>query len=288
VLLGLLALHAAAGIGVLSAGRRLGRWGLVVGGLAPALTILWVAVNAPRVLDGDAITAGAQWVPKLGLRVDLRLDSFALLMTVLVSGVGAVVFAYGWHYFGASEKSARAAGLLTLFAGAMLGVVLADNLLLLYVCWELTSVTSYLLIGIDDAEPEARASALHALLVTGMGGLAMLGGIVLLGQEAGTYRLSEVLAEPPTGTTTAVALVLVLIGAFTKSAQYPFHSWLPSAMVAPTPISAYLHSAAMVKAGIYLVARFAPALWASGGRSSSRSAWSRWLPAGCGRCGPST
>lgn len=259
MLLGLLALHAIVGAGVLGAGRRVGRWGLLVGGLAPAITIGWVVANATAVLGGEAVTAHAQWVPKLGLGLDVRLDSFALLMTVLVSGIGTLVFVYAWHYFGSSEKTGRAAGLLTLFAGSMLGVVLADNLLLLYVCWELTSVTSYLLIGIDDTEPEARAAALHALLVTGLGGLAMLGGFVLIGQEAGTYRITEILAAPPTGTPTAVALVFVLIGAFTKSAQYPFHSWLPAAMVAPTPISAYLHSAAMVKAGVYLVARLAPA-----------------------------
>lgn len=247
------------GTAVLTAGRRVGRWGLVLGGLAPALTFAWVAARAGGVVGGEVVSQRAGWVPQLGLNLDLRLDAFALLMIVLVSGVGALVFAYGWHYFGSSDKAGRAAGLLTLFAGAMLGVVLADNLLLLYVCWELTSVTSYLLIGIDDAEPDARSAALHALLVTGLGGLAMLGGFVLIGQEAGTYRISELLVAPPTGTTVSVALVLVLLGAFTKSAQYPFHSWLPEAMVAPTPISAYLHSAAMVKAGIYLVARLAPA-----------------------------
>ncbi|HVL93378.1 MAG TPA: hydrogen gas-evolving membrane-bound hydrogenase subunit E [Acidimicrobiales bacterium] len=259
MLLGLLAFHAIAGIGVVSAGRSLGRWGLLVGGTAPALTIGWAAANAAGVLDGEAITGRAEWVPELGLGLDVRLDSFALLMVVLVAGIGTLVFVYGWHYFGSSDKTGRAAGLLTLFAGSMLGVVLADNLLLLYVCWELTSITSYLLIGIDDAEPEARSAALHALLVTGLGGLAMLGGFVLIGQQAGTYRITEIVAAPPTGTTVAVAVVLVLIGAFTKSAQYPFHSWLPAAMVAPTPISAYLHSAAMVKAGVYLVARLAPA-----------------------------
>ncbi|MGE0796493.1 MAG: proton-conducting transporter membrane subunit, partial [Acidimicrobiia bacterium] len=264
MLLGLLAFHALAGVGVLSAGRRLGRRGLLVGGAAPAATIVWAAANGAGVLDGDAVTGSADWVRQLGLGLDVRLDSFALLMTVLVSGIGTLVFVYGWHYFGPSERAGRAAGLLTLFAGSMLGVVLADNLLLLYVCWELTSITSYLLIGIDDADPEARAAALHALLVTGLGGLAMLGGFVLIGQEAGTYQISSILTAPPTGTTTAVALVLVLLGAFTKSAQYPFHSWLPAAMVAPTPISAYLHSAAMVKAGVYLVARLAPAFAAVG------------------------
>ncbi|HEX5367196.1 MAG TPA: hydrogen gas-evolving membrane-bound hydrogenase subunit E [Acidimicrobiales bacterium] len=264
MLLPLIGLHAVAGVAVLAAARRWGRRGLVVGGAAPALTALWAATQAGAVLDGHAVTERATWVPQLGLGVDVRLDAFSLLMTVLVSGVGTLVFAYAWHYFGSSDKVGRVAGLLTLFAGAMLGVVVADNLLLLYVCWELTSVTSYLLIGIDDAEPQARAAALQALLVTGLGGLAMLGGFVAIGQEAGTYRISELLADPPGGTTTAVALVLVLLGAFAKSAQYPFHGWLPAAMVAPTPISAYLHSAAMVKAGVYLVARLAPAFATSG------------------------
>ena len=259
MLLLLLALHAGAGIGVLATARRIGRWGLVVGGLAPAASMAWVASRGGQVLDGEAVTQRLEWVPQLGLALDVRLDAFAVLMAVLVSGVGVLVFAYAWHYFGSADHVGRAAGLLTLFSGAMLGVVLADNLLLLYVCWELTSVTSYLLIGIDDAEPDARSAALHALLVTAFGGLAMLGGFVLLGQEAGTYRISELLADPPSGSTVAVALVLVLLGAFTKSAQYPFHSWLPGAMVAPAPISAYLHSAAMVKAGVYLIARLAPA-----------------------------
>jgi multicomponent Na+:H+ antiporter subunit A len=259
VLLGLLALHAACGISALLGNGRLGRRALLLGALAPGATVVWAASSATGIVDGRAVTGHTSWVPSLGLGVDLRVDAFALLMIVLVSGIGTLVFAYAWWYFGESAKAGRAAGLLTLFAGAMLGVVLADNLLLLYVCWELTSVTSYLLIGIDDAEAEARDAALHALLVTGMGGLVMLGGFVLLGQAAGTYRLSALVADPPSGTTVSVALVLVLIGAFTKSAQYPFHSWLPSAMVAPTPISAYLHSAAMVKAGVYLVARLAPA-----------------------------
>ncbi len=264
MLIVLLALHAALGITVLVAARRLGRWGLVIGGLPPAITMTWALTRAGGVLDGVAVNDRATWVEGLGLGVDLRFDAFSLLMTVLVSGIGTLVFVYGWHYFGDSENVGRAAGLLTLFAGAMFGVVVADNLLLLYVFWELTSVTSYLLIGIDDREPEARSAALHALLLTGMGGLAMLGGFVAIGQEAGTYRITEILADPPTSPTTAVALVFVLLGAFTKSAQYPFHSWLPAAMVAPTPISAYLHSAAMVKAGVYLAARFAPAFAAVG------------------------
>lgn len=236
----------------------------MVGSLPLVATLAWLAVEAGGILDGRVATGTLEWAPSLGLTIDARVDPFAVLMVLLVSGVGTLVFAYGWSYFGDGDQAGRVAGLLTLFAGAMLGVVLADHLLFLYVCWELTSITSYLLIGIDDRRSEARAAATHALVVTGAGGLAMLAGLILLGQEAGTYSLSGLLASPPSGTVTSVALVLVLVGAFTKSAQYPFHSWLPGAMVAPTPISAYLHSAAMVKAGVYLVARLAPAFAGSG------------------------
>ncbi|HWL43104.1 MAG TPA: hydrogen gas-evolving membrane-bound hydrogenase subunit E [Ilumatobacter sp.] len=251
--------HAAGAVGVFGAARHLRRGVWLVGAVAPLTVVVWLVANAGRIADGQAITARVEWVAALGLAVDLRVDAFAALMIVLVSGIGVLVYAYAWHYFGTSPKAARAAGLLTLFAGAMLGVVVADNLLALYLFWELTSVTSYLLIGLDDAEAESRSAAQHALLVTGLGGLVMLAGLVLLGQQAGTYRISELVAGPPSGMLTSVALVLVLVGAFTKSAQYPFHSWLPGAMVAPTPISAYLHSAAMVKAGVYLIARLAPA-----------------------------
>ena len=153
----------------------------------------------------------------------------------------------------------RTAAVLLLFAGSMFGLVCSDNLFLLFMFWELTSITSFLLIGTNDENAGARSAALHALLVTGGGGLAMLGGFVLIGQAAGTYSLHAILTSPPSGTTVTVGLVLVLAGALTKSAQVPFHSWLPGAMAAPTPISAYLHSATMVKAGVYLIARFAPA-----------------------------
>jgi multicomponent Na+:H+ antiporter subunit A len=259
VLTALVGLHAVLGLGVLAVARPLGRRAFLVAGLAPFAVAVWAATQAGRVLDGQVVTATTAWAPRLGLTLDLRLDGFALLMVVLVAGVGTLVFAYGWHYFAGSQRAGKAAGLLVLFAGSMLGVVLADNVLVLYLCWELTSVTSFLLIGLDDRDAGARGAALHALLVTGAGGLAMLGGLIVIANEARTYRLSAILEAPPSGTAVSVALVFVLLGAFTKSAQYPFHSWLPGAMVAPTPISAYLHSAAMVKAGVYLVARFAPA-----------------------------
>ncbi|HYN34501.1 MAG TPA: hydrogen gas-evolving membrane-bound hydrogenase subunit E, partial [Ilumatobacteraceae bacterium] len=147
---------------------------------------------------------------------------------------------------------------LVLFAGAMLGVVLSDQLIALFIFWELTSITSYLLIGNDDTNPRARAASMQAIFITGAGGLVLLAGLILIGQAAGTYRMSELLADPPSGSVVNVGIILVLIGAFTKSAQAPFSSWLPAAMVAPTPVSAYLHSATMVKAGVYLVARMAP------------------------------
>jgi multicomponent Na+:H+ antiporter subunit A len=257
----LLALHAVLGLAGVAAGGRLGRRGLALGVLGPALATAWVLVQLPGLLDGEVRTSSAAWVPGLDLRIDLRLDGFAAVMALLVSGIGVLVFAYAARYLPRrGEGVGRLVGLLTLFSGSMLGLVLADHLLLVYCCWELTSITSYLLIGNDHDRPEARAAALHALLVTGGGGLAMLAGFILLGQEAGTWRLSELVADPPAGSATvAVALCLVLLGAVTKSAQVPFHSWLPGAMVAPTPVSAYLHSATMVKAGVYLVARLAPA-----------------------------
>ncbi len=244
---------------MLALGARLGRATFLVAAVAPAVSAVWALRQAPGVLDGEPVTVRQAWVPDLGLALDLRLDAFALLMVGLVSGIGVLVFVYAYAYFGDRPDLGRFAATLTAFSGSMLGLVLSDNLLGLFLFWELTSVTSYLLIGFDDTKPAARAAALQAILITGVGGLAMLGGFVVLGLEAGTFSLSELLAAPPSGTVVDVALVLVLVGACTKSAQVPFHSWLPGAMAAPTPVSAYLHSATMVKAGIYLVARFAPA-----------------------------
>lgn len=262
----LLVLHAAVGGGIVAAGRRLGRWGALVGAVPALVTLGWLASAWADVVAGKPVLEHTGWVPELGIAVDLRLDAFAALMVVLVAGVGLVVMLYTTAYFATGGHDvARLAGLLTLFAGAMLGLVLADDLLVLYTCWELTSVISYLLIGHDHTEAKARAAALHALLVTVAGGLAMLGGFLLLGQAAGTFRLSEILQHPPSGGwTLEAALGLILLGAITKSAQYPFHGWLPGAMAAPTPVSAYLHSATMVKAGIYLLARFTPAFAATG------------------------
>jgi multicomponent Na+:H+ antiporter subunit A len=259
----LLLTHLIIGLGLVAAGARVGRRGVLVAAAAPAAVLVWLAVRAGGVLDGDTVRESVGWVPELGLEFELRLDGFAALFVLLVSGIGVLIFLYAGRYLAAGGAGqGRLLGLLVLFSGSMLGLVLADDLIVLFGFWELTSITSFLLIGNDHGSVKARAAALQALLITGAGGLAMLAGFVLIGQAVeggGTFQLSRVLADPPSGTPVTVGLVLVLVGAFTKSAQYPFHSWLPGAMVAPTPVSAYLHSATMVKAGLYLIGRFAPA-----------------------------
>ena len=253
-------LHAVAALAAPVLARALGRRVFLALAAVPAATVIVAASQARQVLDGQAVTESYPWAPGLGLAADLRLDAFALLMVALISGIGALIHLYAYGYFTKPRADlGRFAASLTAFAGAMLGLVLADDLLLVFAFWELTSITSYLLIGTDDHRSSARSAALQAFLTTGAGGLAMLGGFVMLTQAAGTNSLSAMLADPPSGTMVEVALVLVLLGAFTKSAQVPFHAWLPGAMAAPTPVSAYLHSATMVKAGVYLVARFSPA-----------------------------
>ena len=254
----LLVAHLVVGLAILAAAARLGRAAFLAGAVPMVAAVVYAATQAPDVLDGRPTTESATWVGQLNLAADLRLDGFGFLMVLIVSGIGVAVMAYGASYFAPSPRSARIAGLLVLFSGSMLGLVVADNLLFLYLCWELTSITSWLLIGSDHTNPSARGGAQHALLVTGAGGLALLGGLIVLAQAAGTYSLSAMLADPPSGGSVGVGLALVLVGVVTKSAQFPTHAWLPGAMVAPTPVSAYLHSATMVKAGIYLAARFAP------------------------------
>ncbi|MEM9714756.1 MAG: hydrogen gas-evolving membrane-bound hydrogenase subunit E, partial [Actinomycetota bacterium] len=224
----------------------------------------WLLTQAPAVLDGDAPTADIEWLPQLSLSISLRLDGLGLVMGLIVSGIGTLIMFYSIAYFGRRDDLGRLAGLLTGFAGAMLGLVWADGLLTLFVFWELTSITSFLLIGFTDRDPAARDAASRAFIVTGAGGLALLAGSIILTVVADVTTISELVDDPPTGTLTNVALVLVLVGAFTKSAQFPFHFWLPGAMAAPTPVSAYLHSATMVKAGLVVVARLAPAFAEAG------------------------
>jgi multicomponent Na+:H+ antiporter subunit A len=241
-------------------GRR-PRAAFAVAAVLPAAAFGWALAHAREALDGG-VTSTLRWAPELGLALSFRLDALALAMVVLVSGVGALILVYCIGYFGDGPEAGRNAALLLAFAGVMLGLVLADDLLTLYVFWELTSVTSFLLVGQSGEGREHRTAAVQALLVTVFGGLVMLLGLVLLGEAAGTYRISEIVARGQagalTGGTVTLALALILVGALTKSAQLPFHPWLPAAMAAPTPVSAYLHAASMVKAGVYLVARLAP------------------------------
>ncbi len=261
VLLALILFHGLIAIGASLLAPRLGRRVFWWCALAPLAALVWAIWQAPSVVDGQVVTEHVDWVPELGLDLGFRFDAFSLLMVVIVSGIGVLVFVYSSSYFAGHEspKIGTLAAQLTAFSGAMFGLVVSDNVLLLFVFWELTSITSYLLIGYEDEKGSARAAARQALLITGGGGLALLAGLVLLSQAAGTTSLHGILEQAPSGGVVPAALILVIFGAATKSAQVPFHSWLPGAMVAPTPVSAYLHSATMVKAGIYLIARFAPA-----------------------------
>jgi multicomponent Na+:H+ antiporter subunit A len=255
-----LALHAAVAVLLPPLVRLLGARAFLVAALPPAVSAVWVLVQSPSIVSGAPAVSSVAWVPALGITFDFRVDALSLAMVLLVSGVGAAIFCYSAGYFHAGERGlGRLAAVLVLFSGAMLGVVTTDNLFALYVFWELTSVTSFLLVGHDDRKEHARRAATQALVTTAGFGLLMLIGFVLLGAIGGTYRISELVADPPVDSPwLPLALVLVLAGAFAKSAQAPLHFWLPGAMVAPTPVSAYLHAAAMVKGGVYLVARLAP------------------------------
>lgn len=242
---------------------RLGRGVLPVALAAPVGITAWLLSQMTGVIQGGTQTSRHAWVPALDLAVALRLDGLSLLFALLIAGIGALIVSYAAGYFHGNPRGTRFQIYMLLFMASMLGVVLADNVLLLFVGWELTSFTSYLLIGFDHEKADSRKAALQALLVTGMGGLFLLGGVLLMGQVVGSMQLSEILAS---GDVLRAhphypwMLGLVLVGACTKSAQVPFHFWLPNAMAAPTPASAYLHSSTMVKAGVYLLARMQPAL----------------------------
>ncbi|NHN33232.1 Na+/H+ antiporter subunit A [Paenibacillus agricola] len=229
---------------------------------APLLIFIYFLVRLPEVQSGERLTATVPWIPSLGVNFAVYLDGLSLLFTLLISGIGALVVMYSIFYL---DKNKEAIGrfymYLLLFMGAMLGVVLSDNLIVLYGFWELTSISSFLLIAFWYQKDKSRYGALKSMLITVFGGLAMLSGFVLLYVMTGTFSIRDIIANISaiTGHSLFVpAMLLVLLGAFTKSAQFPFHIWLPDAMEAPTPVSAYLHSATMVKAGLYLVARLSP------------------------------
>ena len=223
---------------------------------------LLAGIVAP-VLAGDTLVQRIAWLPQVGLNLAFRLDGLGLLFAGLILGIGLLVILYARYYLSERDSLGRLNAYLLLFMGSMLGVVLSENLIQLLIFWELTSLSSFLLIGYWKEREEARQGARMALAITGAGGLALLGGILLLGEITGSYELTTILASGPLIRAHPLylpTLILVLLGAFTKSAQFPFHFWLPHAMAAPTPVSAYLHSATMVKAGVFLLARLFPAL----------------------------
>ncbi|MBX3047910.1 MAG: DUF4040 domain-containing protein [Anaerolineales bacterium] len=231
--------------------------------LPPLVVTAWLLTQLGPVGQGAVIREHYVWSEAFGLALDLRLDGLSLFFGLIVAGIGAAIAVYAGYYFEKKTTLGYFYALLFLFMTSMLGLVWADNLLALFVFWEGTSITSYLLISFKLSDQKALEGARRALIVTGMGALAMLGGFVLLGQIGGSYTISALLALPPATFTShalfAPMLILILLGALTKSAQFPFHFWLPGAMSAPTPASAYLHSATMVKAGVYLLARLHPA-----------------------------
>jgi multicomponent Na+:H+ antiporter subunit A len=257
--------------------RALGERAFWVLALVPASITAYLVSLAPQVTGAGSVLERVAWVDTLGVSLAMRLDGLSLVFALMIAGIGTAIVVYAGGYMRGDPSLGRFYLLLLSFMAAMLGVVLADNLISLFVFWELTSLTSYFLVGYKHEDATSRASALQALIVTAGGGLAMLAGFLLLGMVGGSFELSVLLADPDVirgHGAYAVVLGLVALGAFTKSAQWPFHFWLPNAMAAPTPVSAYLHSATMVKAGVYLLARLSPAL-------GGTSAWF-WLLTGAG------
>ncbi|MFM7335987.1 MAG: monovalent cation/H+ antiporter subunit A, partial [Tabrizicola sp.] len=235
----------------------------VATGAVTALALILLALEAPAVLRGEIVQTRIDWLPTLGLNVTFFLDGLGLLFASLILGIGLLIILYARFYLAKSDPMGQFYTYLLLFQGAMVGIVLSDNIFLLLIFWELTSLSSFLLIGYWKHLPEGRQGARMALAVTGGGGLAMIAGMLILGNIVGSYDLTVILQQKDLIQASPwylPALILILLGAFTKSAQFPFHFWLPHAMAAPTPVSAYLHSATMVKAGLFLMARMWPVL----------------------------
>jgi multicomponent Na+:H+ antiporter subunit A len=258
---------AVVGLAILAAATPwLCRRSVRLAGSLASVACLAVFVRLALVAAGagaPVIESAYSWGALLDIQLTFHLDGLSLLFGLLIAGIGAIIFHYSGAYLEGDQRLDRFYTILLLFTVSMLGVVLADNVIALFIFWELTSLTSYLLIGFDHHRDRAREAALQTLLVTAFGGLALLAGLVLMGMAAGTYELSGIVAAGETlrgHRHYLPALILVTVGAFAKSAQFPFYFWLPNAMEAPTPVSAYLHSATMVKAGVYLLARLSPAL----------------------------
>ncbi len=244
--------------------ERAGRnWCALSTALGPMVAMALLLMQLPSLLTGETLLFHQAWLPRVGLDLSLRLDGLSMMFALLILGIGLLVILYARYYLKDKDSLGRLYALLLLFMTAMLGIVMSDNLLLLVVFWEMTSLTSFLLIGYWSHNSDARKGARMALAITGAGGLALLAGALIIGNIVGSFNLGVILTSAATLQQHALypaALILVLLGAFTKSAQFPFHFWLSHAMAAPTPVSAYLHSATMVKAGVFLLARMYPAL----------------------------
>ena len=239
----------------------------IAAGLVTLASLVLLLSLAPVVMDAGVVVNRWHWVPEIGLDLVFKLDGLSMMFAGLILFIGLLIVIYAHFYLSAKDSVAKFYSEMMLFMAAMLGIVLSDNVLLLVVFWELTSLSSFLLVGYWSHRADARGGARQALAVTGGGGLAMLGGFVLLGQIAGTYEISAMVGQVSQIQADPMfmpALLLILLGCFTKSAQFPFHFWLPDAMAAPTPVSAYLHSATMVKAGVFLLMRLYPVLAGSG------------------------
>lgn len=238
------------------------KWGIILA-FIPLLLFLYYLQYLPLINWDKSYVQHIDWIPSLGINFDFKLDGLSLLFSLLITGIGTCIFFYAKSYLKNDPYIDRFFGYLCLFMSAMLGLVLSDNIFLLFTFWELTSISSFFLIGFNNEKIASRKSALTALSVTGLGGFFLLAGLVLIGNIANTYSISELVGKAQFIQEHALfpyILGLIILGAMTKSAQFPFHFWLPGAMKAPTPVSAYLHSATMVKAGIYLLARFYPIL----------------------------
>lgn len=231
--------------------------------LIPLASFIYYALQVPTILNGQPQSVRYEWVPTFGINLDFYIDGLSLLFSLLITGIGTLIFLYASNYLKGNQYLSRFYGYLGLFMTAMLGLVSSNNIILLFVFWELTSISSFFLIGYNNEDEAAQKSAMTALTITGGGGLLLLGGVILMSNIAETYSIKSMLFnanELKSHAWYGFIVLSIFAGAFTKSAQFPFHFWLPNAMKAPTPVSAYLHSATMVKAGIYLLARFTPIL----------------------------
>ena len=253
---------------------RMGRFVFLLPAAASLVAAGWFGTQGPAVAAGAVLQERVEWMPALGIAIDLRLGSLQWLLAMVVLGVGGLIFVYCAWYFDSHKLAPRTVGLLTGFAASMLLLVLSDDLIVLTVGWELTTVFSYLLVGLNHRSASNRRAAQTALIVTTVGGLTMLTGILLLESQTGTFSLAATLADPPRTATAAWAAGCMVVGALSKSAIVPFQYWLPGAMAAPTPVSAFLHAAAMVKAGIFLIAAMTPAF--------VELPWWRWTIVGLG------